>query len=90
MYNNRLHYIYKQLNKREDRKMKATVFFDDFWNMYQRTDGYKNQYTRAGAEVLFNYLESLEQDSGEEMECDIIAIACEYSEATPEQYKESY
>ena len=64
--------------------MKATVFFDDFWNMYQRTDGYKNQYTRAGAEVLFNYLESLEEGSGQEMECDIIAIACEYSETTPE------
>ena len=70
--------------------MKATVSFDDFWNMYQSTDCYKDQYTRAGAGRLFDYLESMEEDTGEEIECDIIAIACDYSEVTEEEYKASY
>ncbi len=34
----------------------------------------------AGAHALAEHLEELEQDMGEEMEMDVVAIRCEYSE----------
>jgi len=37
-------------------------------------------WSRPGALALVEYLESVEDDSGEEMEMDIVAIRCDYSE----------
>lgn len=34
----------------------------------------------AGAKALAEYLEQLEEDLGEEMEMDVVAVRCEYSE----------
>ena len=37
-------------------------------------------FSRAGAMALFEYLESLEQDGGEELEYDPTAFRCEFTE----------
>ena len=37
-------------------------------------------WSRAGALALAEYLEELESDTGEEMELDIVAIRCDFSE----------
>ena len=37
-------------------------------------------WTRRGAFALAEYLEQLEEDIGEEMELDVVALRCEYSE----------
>lgn len=37
-------------------------------------------WTRAGALALAEHLEQLEDDAGEEMELDIVAIRCDFSE----------
>lgn len=37
-------------------------------------------WSRAGAMALANYFEELEADTGEEMELDIVAIRCDFSE----------
>lgn len=37
-------------------------------------------WTRPGAFALAEYLENLEQDLGEEMELDVVAIRCDFSE----------
>jgi hypothetical protein len=37
-------------------------------------------WTRAGAFALAEYLEELEQDSGEEIELDVVAIRCDFAE----------
>ena len=37
-------------------------------------------WTRRGAFALAKYLEQLEEDIGEEIELDVIALRCEYSE----------
>ena len=37
-------------------------------------------FTFEGIEMLFNYFEALENDTGEEIEFDPIAICCEYTE----------
>lgn len=39
-------------------------------------------FTRAGAYALAEYLEEYENDTGEELELDPIAFACEYAEYT--------
>ncbi len=39
-----------------------------------------NSMSYEGAEALFEYLEELEQDCGEELEFDKVAIRCEFSE----------
>jgi len=44
-----------------------------------------------GAKALAEYLEGIEEDTGEEMELDVIAIRCDFSEfASLEEWAESY
>lgn len=37
-------------------------------------------WTYAGARALIEYLESLEEDCGEEISLDVVALRCEYSQ----------
>jgi hypothetical protein len=37
-------------------------------------------WTRAGAFALAEYLQELEEDAGEEMEMDVVAIRCDFSQ----------
>ena len=60
--------------------MKTTVTKFEFVRWYQSSDGYKNNFSHAGLEALFDYIENLEDDTGESVEFDPIAFACEYSE----------
>ena len=39
-----------------------------------------SSFTRAGAYALVEYLEQMEEDCGEEMEFDYVAIRCDWSE----------
>lgn len=43
--------------------------------------GRKNQFSYAGLEILFDYLEELSDDIGEPIELDVIALCCEYEES---------
>ena len=40
----------------------------------------KDTFSYAGLEALFEYLEQLEEDTGEEMEFDMVGICCDYTE----------
>ena len=40
--------------------------------------------------MLFDYFEMLEDDTGEQIEFDMIAICCEWSEDTPENIAAAY
>ena len=51
-----------------------TRFCDSF------SDTYKNNFTYEGKRALFDYLEQLSQDTGENIELDTVAICCEYTE----------
>lgn len=53
----------------------STMFVDAFRRM-----GRENQFSRPALDALFNYLEDIEQGSGEEMELDVIALCCDYTE----------
>jgi len=57
--------------------MKSTVTLSDFRDAFQIR---KENFTYEGLEALFNYLESYEDDTGEEIELDAIALCCDYTE----------
>ena len=58
--------------------MKQTVYFDDFYDAFRniRPDNFSDN----GLYALFNYLEDLERETGEELELDVVALCCDYSE----------
>jgi len=64
-------------------------------NLYQFRQAFHDhdrgdQFTYEGLEVLFNSLEELADDTGTEVELDVIALCCEFSEDTPADIMENY
>ena len=59
--------------------MKTTVTCSDFVDAFRHA-GREDQFTVAGRKALFDYLEELENDTGTELELDVIALCCDYSE----------
>ena len=69
--------------------MKMTVDYHDFeraFTDFSRRDNFSNHGLRA----LFEYLEEYEQDTGEEIELDVVALCCEYSEEPLEDVLKNY
>jgi glucuronate isomerase len=61
--------------------MKTTVYFYDFKREFKEIR--PNNFTDEGLIVLWDYLEEYEQSTGEELELDIIALCCDYTEELP-------
>jgi hypothetical protein len=59
--------------------MQKTLSQYDFTEAF-RLAGRKDQFSYSGLKALFDYFEEMEDGCGEEMELDVIAICCEYSE----------
>ena len=53
----------------------SSMFADAFRRM-----GRENQFSREALEALFNYLEDYEQDTGEDLELDVIGLCCDFTE----------
>jgi hypothetical protein len=60
--------------------MKTTVNFSAFVDAFRSMNRMDN-FSYEDLEALFDYLEQYEQDSGEEMELDVIALCCDYDES---------
>ena len=58
--------------------MKQTINEFDFVQAFKELR--PNNFSKAGLFALFDYLEQLEDDIGEEIELDVIALCCEYAE----------
>ena len=69
--------------------MKTTVSKYDFECAFVDA-GRKDQFSCEGRAVLFDYLEQLEADTGQELELDVIALCCDYYEDTPEAIAANY
>ena len=69
--------------------MKQTVSFADFCDAFRSLDR-ADQFTPKGLRILFDYLEELEADSGEEIELDVIAICCDFNEDAPAEIVQNY
>ena len=59
--------------------MKQSVNLYDFHNAFREADR-ENQFSYEGREALFEYLECYEEDTGEEIELDVISLCCDYEE----------
>jgi hypothetical protein len=59
--------------------MKSTVNESQFIDAFTKMNR-ENNFSYEGRKALFEYLEQYEQDTGEEVELDVIALCCEYSE----------
>lgn len=58
--------------------MKTIVTFNTFCDSFSGER--KDTFSYNGKKALFDYLEQLEEAIGEEIELDIVAICCEYTE----------
>ena len=71
--------------------MKDTINKDQFISWFRSSDTYKNTFSYEGLSALFDYLEEMEESTGEELEFDPVALCCEYSEYdTFEEFQEEY
>lgn len=64
-------------------------------NVYQFRDAFNlcgrgKQFSYEGLASLWEYLEQYEEDTGEELELDVIAFCCDFSEESPEDIAQSY
>ena len=59
--------------------MKKSVNLYDFERAFV-TMGRKDQFSYDGLKALFYYLEEYEDDTGEEIELDVVALCCDYCE----------
>lgn len=68
-------------------KLVSLVDFIETFKDYDRDDNF----SPAGLYALYNYLESYERDTGEQIKLDVIALCCEYTEyLNLEEYNREY
>ena len=58
--------------------MKTTINQSEFIDAFHRCNRYE-QFGYDALVSLFDYMEQMEEDCGEEMELDVIALCCDYS-----------
>lgn len=58
--------------------MKQSITFGQFVDAFHAYDRY-DSFGYKALRVIFDYLEQCEQDTGEEIELDVIAICCDYT-----------
>jgi hypothetical protein len=69
--------------------MKTTVSKYDFERAFVDANR-KDQFSYEGLAVLFDYFESYEEETGQEIELDVIAICCDYTEDNPDDIIANY
>lgn len=71
--------------------MKTTITSTEFIDTFRTSDTYQNKFSYDGLAALFDYFEELEDSTGEEMEFDMVAIACDFTEyASFAEFQEAY
>jgi hypothetical protein len=58
--------------------MKQTVNFYTFVDAFRAYDRYDRGFGYQALTVIFEYLEELEESTGQELELDVVAICCDY------------
>lgn len=69
--------------------MKTTVNRYDFERAFVQADR-KENFSYEALGLLYKYFEQYEEDTGEEIELDVIAICCEYSEDSVAEIARNY
>ena len=58
--------------------MKKTINFYDFEQAFQNANRF-DQFGYDGLKALFDYLENYEDETGEEIELDVIGLCCDFT-----------
>jgi hypothetical protein len=66
-------------------RITETQFKDDFY-----AAGRGEQFSHEGLSALYLYLTDLEEDTGQELELDVVALCCEYTEEPTEMVLSNY
>ena len=66
-----------------------SIDFNGFQNAFDRY-GRSTQFTSTGLKMLYEYLWDLADDMGQGIELDVIALCCQYSEYTLEEFLNYY
>jgi len=70
--------------------MYQSITKSDFTSAFHRMNR-GEQFSYKGLIALYDYLEQYEEDTGEQIELDVIAICCEYAEyESLEEFQEDY
>lgn len=69
--------------------MKQTINKSQFIDAFQSSQ-YKDNFSYEGLCMLYEYLEDLADETGEEYELDIVALACEFTESTYDEVISDY
>jgi len=69
--------------------MKQTLNFTTFANTFQNSSR-ADQFSYEALELIYDYIEQYESETGEQIEFDMIAICCEWSESTPAEIIDQY
>lgn len=69
--------------------MKQTVYLSDFRDAFIRM-GRKDQFSYEALELIYDYIEEYERESGEEIELDVIGLCCDWAESTPSYILDYY
>ena len=59
--------------------MHTTITSSMFADAFRRM-GREDNFSSEALEALFNYLEEYEQDTGEDLELDVVALCCDFTE----------
>lgn len=52
----------------------------NFIDRFRSSDSYANNFSYEGLSALFDYLEGYEDDTGEQIEFDLVALCCDFTE----------
>ena len=61
----------------------------DFMEAFRNMDRY-DQFGYEALSALFDYIEDAEQDTGVEIDLDVIAICCDYTVSTLKEVRDAY
>ena len=68
--------------------IKQTVTESDFRDAFASIR--PDNFTYEGLGALYEYLEELSEDTGEDIELDVIAICCDYTEYSEDEAREEF
>jgi len=69
--------------------MKQTISFTDFHDAFRAHDRL-TQFSYDALKVIFDYLEEYEEDTGEEIELDVVGICCDFAESDADDVIQDY
>ena len=69
--------------------MYQTINFSSFCDAFRAHDR-QDQFSYGAKRALFDHLEDVEQQTGQAIELDVIALCCEYTESTFDEIRQDY